>query len=199
MYQKSNFKKFLSRLKVLLVLIVTGCAAVQEPLLPIDLADIHSTILIEQQLQIKTSARPIVMDSVLVVSPEKIDLIGSWLGINIFHFVYDGQHLSIVDDHKLPFNLSRHTIFNDAMYVFAPAASLLKALPQQAIYTQTNNARKIVLPSGEVVDIIYKKDSEDAGQAILSKSKSAYIVLFKYVINHDHDLSQCIGPGLCTW
>lgn len=183
MCQKNKFKKNISLLNGLLVLIVTGCASFQEPLLPIDLAGIHGTTLIEQQLQIKTSTRPIVIDAVLFLSPERINLTGSLMGVKVFHFIYDGQKLSDMEVNKLPSGISSHTIFNHAMYVFAPTASLLKALPQQAIYTEQSNFRKIILPSGEEIDITYTKDSDIAGQAILSKSKSTHTILFKYVIS----------------
>ena len=162
---------------------MTGCASFQEQLLPIDLADIQRTTLIEQQLQIKTAARPIVIDAVLFLSPERINLTGSLMGVKVFHFIYDGQKLSDMEVNKLPLGISSHTVFNNAMYVFAPTASLLKALPQQAVYTEESNFRKIILPSGEEVDITYTKDSDIAGQAILSKSKSTHTILFKYVIS----------------
>lgn len=173
----------MSLLNVLLVLLVTGCASVQEQLLPIDLTSVQGTTLIEQQLQVKTSTRPIVMDAVLLLSPEKIDLTGSLMGIKVFHFIYDGKKLSDVEENKLPSGISSYTVFNNAMYVFAPTASLLKALPQQAVYTEESGFRKIILPSGEEVDINYQKDTDIAGQATLSRSNTAHTILFKYVIS----------------
>lgn len=192
------YKNIFLKLNSIIVLILVGCAGSQEKLLPIDLTAIQKTTVIEQQLQIKTSSRSILMDGVIIFSPKKIDLFGSFLGIQVFHFIYDGQNLLSEGINKLPAGIDSHAIFNDAMYVFAPSDNLRNALPQQASYTEDSTSRKIILPSGKEINIAYKKESDLAGQAVLNKSQSSNVVLFKYVIDHDNELSKCAGSSLCA-
>lgn len=144
------------------------------PLLQISPAELGTGRTAEQRLQLVWRGDARTLESVLDVSKEQVQFIGSAMGLRLFSLDFDGHQLSQGAGAGLPAALPPERIINDILLIYAPEASVRAALPDGWQLKTQQNQRLLMHGDDPVIEVIYDAAAPWQGRTVLRHLQFSY-------------------------
>lgn len=161
---------------VFLTLWLTACNWIPGdlPLLQIKPAELGAGRTAEQRLQLVWRGEARTLESVLDVSADSLQFIGTAMGLRLFSLDYDGHRIEQGLGAGLPAALPPERIMNDMLLIYAPEKDLRAALPAGWRLEIQQNSRLLMHGDDPVIEVIYHAAAPWRGRTILRHLQFSY-------------------------
>lgn len=154
---------------------LAGCAALlAPPLLRVPLADLGAPRTLEQRLTLTRHGRSVVLDGVADVSATRVQLIATTLGVRLYALDYDGRRVRAQPTGLPDGGLPPVAALDDFLLLYAPAAALERALPEDCRLVATGDGRALYRGGRLLVSVAYDSADPANGRSRLHNAALDY-------------------------